>query len=104
MACVGAREDTCPYTNLPIAIRVPFPKPGIDSKKNKHLLTLAAIQHAYNSCHPAMPQNFYRRNLPHLQRDDKPHFVTFCTYNRWLLLTKRELSFSKPAFALTIGR
>src|SRR5579863_3920473 len=32
-----------------------------------------------------MPQNFYRRNLPHLQRDDKPHFVTFCTYNRWVL-------------------
>jgi REP-associated tyrosine transposase len=28
---------------------------------------------------------FYRRNLPHLQRDDKPHFVTFVTKNRWLL-------------------
>jgi putative transposase len=28
---------------------------------------------------------FYRRNLPHLQRDDKPHFVTFCTYRRWIL-------------------
>lgn len=29
-----------------------------------------------------MPKAFYRRNLPHLQRDDKPHFVTFCTFNR----------------------
>jgi REP-associated tyrosine transposase len=32
-----------------------------------------------------MPQAFYRRRLPHLQCDDKPHFVTFCTYQRWLL-------------------
>jgi len=28
---------------------------------------------------------FYRRKLPHLQRDFKPHFVTFCTYHRWIL-------------------
>jgi REP element-mobilizing transposase RayT len=28
---------------------------------------------------------FYRRNLPHLQRDDKPHFVTFVTKNRSVL-------------------
>jgi REP element-mobilizing transposase RayT len=28
---------------------------------------------------------FYRRNLPHLQRDDKPHFVTFVTKNRAVL-------------------
>ncbi len=28
---------------------------------------------------------FYRRKLPHLQRDDKPHFVTFRTYRRWIL-------------------
>jgi REP element-mobilizing transposase RayT len=32
-----------------------------------------------------MPQAFYRRKLPHLQCDDKPHFVTFCTYKRWIL-------------------
>ena len=32
-----------------------------------------------------MPQAFYRRRLPHLQWDDKPHFVTFCTYRRWVL-------------------
>ncbi|MDP9162255.1 MAG: transposase [Acidobacteriota bacterium] len=29
-----------------------------------------------------MPRAFYRRNLPHLQCDDKPHFLTFCTYSR----------------------
>jgi len=34
---------------------------------------------------PCMPQAFYRRKLPHLQVDDKPHFVTFCTYQRWTL-------------------
>ncbi|MGB6384037.1 MAG: transposase [Terriglobales bacterium] len=28
---------------------------------------------------------FYRRNLPHLQRDAKRHFVTFVTKNRWTL-------------------
>jgi len=28
---------------------------------------------------------FYRRKLPHLQRDDKRHFVTFCTLHRWVL-------------------
>jgi REP element-mobilizing transposase RayT len=32
-----------------------------------------------------MPQAFYRRQLPHLQVDDKPHFVTFCTDYRWIL-------------------
>jgi REP element-mobilizing transposase RayT len=32
-----------------------------------------------------MPQAFYRRKLPHLQCDDKPHFVTFCTHDRWFL-------------------
>jgi putative transposase len=32
-----------------------------------------------------MPQAFYRRQLPHLQVDDKPHFVTFCTDRRWIL-------------------
>src|SRR4051794_26934023 len=28
---------------------------------------------------------FYRRNLPHLQRDFKPHFITFVTKSRWTL-------------------
>jgi putative transposase len=28
---------------------------------------------------------FYRRNLPHLQRDAKPHFVTFVTKHRCVL-------------------
>jgi REP element-mobilizing transposase RayT len=32
-----------------------------------------------------MPQAFYRRQLPHLQCDDKPHFVTFCTDHRWVI-------------------
>ena len=32
-----------------------------------------------------MPQAFYRRQLPHLQCDDKQHFVTFCTDRRWIL-------------------
>ncbi len=32
-----------------------------------------------------MPQAFYRRQLPHLQVDDRQHFVTFCTDHRWIL-------------------
>ena len=32
-----------------------------------------------------MPKAFYRRQLPHLQRDNKAHFLTFCTNHRWIL-------------------
>jgi REP element-mobilizing transposase RayT len=32
-----------------------------------------------------MPQAFYRRQLPHLQVDNRQHFVTFCTDHRWVL-------------------
>jgi REP element-mobilizing transposase RayT len=32
-----------------------------------------------------MPKAFYRRQLPHLQRDYKPHFLTFCADHRWIL-------------------
>ena len=28
---------------------------------------------------------FYRRNLPHFQRDYRRHFLTFCTKHRWIL-------------------
>jgi REP element-mobilizing transposase RayT len=28
---------------------------------------------------------FYRRDLPHLQRDNKPHFITFATHKRAIL-------------------
>jgi len=32
-----------------------------------------------------LSMTFYRRNLPHLQRDGKRHFVTFVTKHRWIL-------------------
>jgi REP element-mobilizing transposase RayT len=32
-----------------------------------------------------MPQHFYRRNLPHMQKDARPHFLTFCTHRRAIL-------------------
>ena len=32
-----------------------------------------------------MRQASYRRQLPHLQCDDKQHSVTFCTDHRWVL-------------------
>ena len=35
-------------------------------------------------CHTSAV-TFYRRNLPHLQRDNKPHFITFVTKFRWTL-------------------
>ncbi len=37
------------------------------------------------TCSDVMGESFYRRNLPHLQRDEKPHFLTFCTYRRRIL-------------------
>lgn len=27
----------------------------------------------------------YRRNLPHIQKDNRAHFITFNTYERWVL-------------------
>ncbi len=30
-------------------------------------------------------RGIYRRNLPHLQPDDKTFYITFCTYGRWCL-------------------
>ena len=49
---------------------------------------------AYNP-EPSMPASFYRRNLPHLQRENKCHFLTFCTYRRWILPEiAREIVFS----------
>jgi REP element-mobilizing transposase RayT len=32
-----------------------------------------------------MRKAFYRRQLPHLQRDYRPHFITFCTHKKWIL-------------------
>jgi putative DNA methylase len=29
--------------------------------------------------------SFHRRNLPHIQRDYRPHFITFCTKERRIL-------------------
>jgi REP element-mobilizing transposase RayT len=37
------------------------------------------------NCSKATPQAFYRWQLPHLQYDDRPHFVTFCSYKRSIL-------------------
>jgi REP element-mobilizing transposase RayT len=34
---------------------------------------------------PAPRGRFYRRDLPHLQREGKPHFCTFVTHGRWEL-------------------
>src|ERR1700756_300831 len=42
-----------------------------------------------------MPKAFYRRKLPHLQRDDRPNFITFCTYQRWIL--------PEPARSIALG-
>src|SRR6266568_561465 len=33
---------------------------------------------------PIVRRGFYRRQLPHLQRDYRPHFVMFCTYGKWV--------------------
>ena len=49
-----------------------------------------------------MPQPFYRRNLPHLQRDCKPHFLTFCTYQRWTLPDWARTIVMEPQCARTV--
>lgn len=32
-----------------------------------------------------LPKYDYRRRLPHIQKDNRPLFITFSTYHRWLL-------------------
>jgi REP-associated tyrosine transposase len=34
---------------------------------------------------------FYRRNLPHVQRDFRPHFITFVTKFRWIPAVARDI-------------
>ena len=34
---------------------------------------------------PKLPKYEYRRNLPHFQKDDRVHFITFSTRERWIL-------------------
>jgi REP element-mobilizing transposase RayT len=34
---------------------------------------------------PEFDMQFYRRNLPHLQKDVTPHFISFVTKWRWIL-------------------
>ena len=45
------------------------------------------VDHTPDSDRPrAKPgKGIYRRNLPHLQPDDKTFYITFCTYDRWWL-------------------
>ena len=51
--------------------------------------TCSRISHLFSdSCIPAwqnLAMQFYRRNLPDLQRDFKPHFITFVTKFRWVV-------------------
>ncbi|MCK4283246.1 MAG: transposase, partial [Candidatus Brocadiae bacterium] len=35
--------------------------------------------------HASPARGCYRRNLPHIQPDDRTFFVTFCTHRRWQL-------------------
>ena len=46
-----------------------------------HFSGFSAIQ----DCVPRPPRHFYRRNLPHIQKDTKAHFVSFSTHRRWQL-------------------
>jgi hypothetical protein len=39
---------------------------------------------------PLALRGFYRRNLPHIVRADRPLFVTFTTKDRWILPPELE--------------
>jgi REP element-mobilizing transposase RayT len=46
----------------------------------------SAVQRPGQQARPAKPAKAeYRRHLPHLQVEDKPLFVTFATFKRWVL-------------------
>ncbi len=64
-----------------------------ENHKNKNVPPGYVAQPPPAVSSPAMPpstqakptKEFYRRNLPHLQAEDKVYFVTFTTYKRWQL-------------------
>lgn len=46
----------------------------------------AVHPHGDQRAGPAKPAKAeYRRHLPHLQKENTPHFITFVTYQRWVL-------------------
>ena len=65
----------------------------IENQKNRHVTPGYVAQSPSTVSSPAVPppsgakttKGFYRRNLPHLQVEDKLYFVTFATYKRWHL-------------------
>jgi len=69
--CSPAGEGTRPYVSRGLVS---------DRDKTEDFSSSCASPKAI-SMHNAFV-TFYRRNLPHLQRDYKPHFITFVTKNR----------------------
>jgi putative transposase len=57
-----------------------------DNKKNVEQPPPAVLSPGFFPLAKAA-KNEYRRNLPHLQAEDKPIYLTFCTYKRWHLPT-----------------
>ncbi len=57
---------------------------GVFDKKNVEQPPSAVLLEKYSPLAKSA-KNEYRRNLPHLQAEDKPIFLTFCTYRRWIL-------------------
>lgn len=57
---------------------------GVPSKQNVEQPPSAVLPKRFPPLAKSA-KNEYRRNLPHLQVEDKPVYLTFCTYNRWLL-------------------
>jgi REP element-mobilizing transposase RayT len=57
---------------------------GVCDRKNVEQPPSAVLSQDFQpKAKPA--KNEYRRNLPHLQAEDKPIYLTFCTYKRWHL-------------------
>jgi REP-associated tyrosine transposase len=60
-------------------------RPGIPTKLQEAELRSADSRGRLSPHKTKMLHAFYRRQLPHLQCDDKQHFITFCTNHRWVL-------------------
>ena len=73
----GAEECLRPYTNW---------SSGFHSHRGTSTLRFIVVCRASAGTvwHDEV-MRFYRRNLPHLQKDFTPHFVTFVTKFRWIL-------------------
>ena len=76
--------SACPGFWWPMSWRLPPKSPQIPEMKSGRRISFRSVQFPKTTS-DNFAVSFYRRDLPHYQRDYKPHFVTFVTKDRYRL-------------------